>query len=328
MPDVLSDIFDTIRLRATLYFRTNYFPPWAVAVPAYKRAARFHLVVQGRCHVALASGRTADLNPGDIVLIPHGREHSLADVAGRTPAPLATVMSDSGNDGQDVSIIGQGEPNASTQMICGHFSFAAAADHPLLRSLPELVVLTPADRARQALLDETLRLVTRRVFTDGLGSAAAISRLSEVFFIEAVRASIEQSPEMARILGAMIDVQIGRALKFMHDDPARAWTVQSLAGEVGMSRSRFADRFAELMGEGPMAYLTEWRLQKALSRLGGSEISIKGLAREAGYLSPAAFTRAFAQRFGKSPSDYRFDEFRFDLQKVPNHLPTRRIKGV
>lgn len=305
MHDLLSDIFDTIRLRATLYFRTDYSPPWALTVPACEKAARFHLVIQGRCHVALASGRTADLNPGDLILIPHGREHSLADTAGRTPAPLETVVRDSGYDGRGVFVVGRGDPTASTQMICGHFGFTAAADHPLLRALPEVIVLTPADRARHALLDDTLRLVIRRVFTDGLGAAAAISRLSEVFFIEAVRASIEQCPEMARILGAMTDAQIGRALELMHKDPGRAWTVESIAAEVGMSRSRFADRFAELTGEGPMGYLTEWRLQKALARLSASEVSIKELAREAGYQSPAAFTRAFAQRFGTPPSDYR-----------------------
>jgi AraC family transcriptional regulator, activator of mtrCDE len=328
MPDVLSDIFDTIRLRATLYFRTDYSPPWAVTVPAYERAARFHLVIQGRCHVALASGRSADLNTGDLVLIPHGREHSLADAAGRSPAPLETVVRDSGYDGRGVFVVGRGDPTASTQMICGHFGFTEAADHLLLRSLPEMIVLTPADRARHALLDETLRLVTRRVFTDELGAAAAISRLSEVFFIEAVRASIGQCPELARILGAMTDIQVGRALELMHNDPARAWRVESLAVEVGMSRSRFADRFAELMGQGPMAYLTEWRLQKALARLGGSEVSINKLARETGYQSPAAFTRAFAQRFGMSPSDYRSEEIQIDLQIVPKSLPTPRIKGA
>lgn len=322
MADVLSDIFDTIRLRATFYFRTDYFPPWAITVPAHERAARFHLVVQGRCHVALASGRTADLNPGDLILIPHGREHSLADSAGRTPVPLETVMKDSGYDGCGAFVVGQGDPTDSTQLICGHFSFTEGADHPLLRSLPEVIVLTAADRARHALLDETLRLVTRRAFADGLGSAAAISRLSEVFLIEAVRASIGRCPEMSRILGAMTDTHVGRALDLLHNHPSRTWTVESLAAAVGMSRSRFAERFAELMGEGPMAYLAEWRLQKALARLNGADVSVKELAREAGYQSSAAFTRAFAHRFGMPPTAY------LDLHIVPKNLPILRLNSA
>lgn len=306
--DVLSDIFDTIRLRATLYFRTDYSPPWAITVPAYAQAARFHLVIQGRLHVWLASGQTADLGPGDLILVPRGQEHVLADSPGRVPAPLETVVKDSGYDGRGVFIVGHGNPSASTQMVCGHFGFTEGADHPLLRALPDMIVLTSADRARHALLDETLRLVARRIFTQGLGSAAAISRLSEVFFIEAVRASVEQCPELRRILGAMTDPQVGRALELMHNEPARGWTVESLAAEVGMSRSRFADRFAELMDQGPMAYLSEWRLQKALARLGGGDVSIKELAHDIGYQSPAAFTRAFAQRFGAPPTDFRGGE--------------------
>lgn len=308
MTDVLSDIFDTIRLRATLYFRTDYSPPWAITVPPYAQAARFHLVIQGRCHIALASGHTADLGPGDLIMITRGQEHTLADRAGRRPAPLETVMKESGYDGNGVFVLGRGNPNASTQMVCGHFGFTEGADHPLLRALPAMIVLTPADRARHALLDDTLRLVVRRVFTEGLGSAAAISRLSEVFFIESVRASIEQCPELGKVLGAMTDPQVGRALELMHKDAARGWTVDGLATEVGMSRSRFAERFAEQMGQGPMAYLGEWRLQKALARLANADLSVKEVAHEIGYQSAAAFTRAFAQRFGAPPTEFRNSE--------------------
>lgn len=305
MDDVLSDIFDTIRLRATLYFRTDFSAPWAIAVPACRQAARFHLVVQGRCHATLASGRTADLGPGDLIVIFRGQEHTLADSPGRTPAPLERVIEDSGYDGGGVFVVGSGDPCASTQMVCGHFDFTDGADHPLLRALPEAVVMTPADRARHPVLDETLRLVVRRVFTEGLGAGAAISRLCEVFFIETVRASIEQSPALARIIGAMTDPQIGRALELMHKDAGRPWTVESLALAVGMSRSRFADRFKELMGDGPMGYLADWRLQRALVFLGQSRVNVQEVAARVGYQSAAAFTRAFAQKFGAPPSDFR-----------------------
>lgn len=305
MADVLSDIFDTIRLRATLYFRTDYSPPWAVTVPNYARAARFHLVIQGRCHVTLASGKSVDLGPGDLIVIPRGQEHVLADSPERTPAPLETVIEESGYDGNGVFVVGDGDPTASTQMVCGHYSFTEGADHPLLRALPEMIVLTPRDRARHALLDETLRLVARRIFSEGLGSAAAISRLSEVFFIEAVRVSIETCPELARILGAMTDTQVGRALELVHQSPAHPWTVEDLATQVGMSRSRFAERFAEAMGMGPMAYLSDWRLQKALALLEDGRRSVQQIAQDSGYRSPAAFSRAFGAKFGVTPTDWR-----------------------
>ena len=305
MTDVLSDIFDTIRVRGTLYFRTDYSSPWAIKVPTYANAARFHLVVQGRCHVTLPSGRFADLGPGDLIVVTRGQEHVLADAPDRSPAPLERVIQESGYNGKGAFVLGKGNPAASTQMVCGHFGFAEGADHPLLRVLPEIIVMTAADSARHVLLDDTLRLVTRCAFSNALGAAAAISRLSEVFFIEVLRASIGQSPELARVLEAMTDPQIGRALQLIHQDVAKPWTVESLAHEVGMSRSRFAERFSELIGEGPMSYLSDWRLQRALVLLSEPRVNVQTVAAKVGYLSAAAFTRAFAQKFGAPPSEFR-----------------------
>jgi AraC family transcriptional regulator, activator of mtrCDE len=308
MIDILSDIFDTIRLGGTLYFRTDFSPPWAITVPAYAQAARFHLVIQGHCHVRLASGRGLNIGPGDLVLIPRGQGHVLADSVGRTPAPLEQVIQESGFDGTGAFVIGKGDPQATTQMVCGHLSFSQGADHPLLRALPEVLVMTPADRDRHPLLDDSLRLVARRALADAPGAAASISRLSEVIFIEAVQASIERHPPLAQVMNAMTDHQIGRALELVHKAPSDPWSVDSLAKAIGMSRSRFAERFTELVGVTPMAYVTEWRLQKALARLSRKEVSIKEIAVAAGYQSSAAFARAFAQRFGISPTRYREPE--------------------
>ncbi|MFA5949434.1 MAG: AraC family transcriptional regulator [Hyphomicrobium sp.] len=304
MTDILSDIFETIRLRGTLYFRTDYAPPWAVTVPAYEQAARFHLIVQGRCHVEITGGGPgADLGPGDLMLITGGREHILSDCAGREPAPLEEIVRRSGYDGKGVFAYGTAEPGAATQMVCGHLNFTRGADHPLLRALPPLIVMRPAERAMHPLLDDTLRLVVRRAFTDTLGAAASISRLSEVFFIETVRASIDAHTELSRVIAAMTDAQVGRALSSIHEAPADPWTVESLAQVAGMSRSRFAERFTELVGVAPMAYVAEWRMQKALARLVESDANVKVVAAEVGYQSAAAFTRAFVNRFGVTPTE-------------------------
>ena len=113
------------------------------------------------------------------------------------------------------------------------------------------------------------------------------------------------SPAMSAILTALQDPQIGKALTKMHEAPEHPWTVENLAAEVGMSRSRFADRFRTLLHMSPMAYLSEWRLQRALALLDGSRFSVSQVAVQSGYQSPAAFTRAFAAKFGTSPTDYR-----------------------
>lgn len=303
--DVLSDIFDTLRLRGTLYFRTDFSPPWAISVPDFERAARFHLVVQGRCHVRMESGRAVDLAAGDLVVIPAGRAHVLADQPDRTAVALDDVLKRSGFQGEGTFVIGNGDPQASTRLVCGHLSYDIGGDHPLVQALPEVIVMRPTDRARAPLLDDTLRMVARCVFADELGSGASIARLSEVFFIETVRVAVAHHPALARIIAAMTDPQIGRVLQHVHRAVGSPWTVETLAAAANMSRSRFAERFSELLGVAPMSYVTEWRLQKARARLADGDASVKAIAGEVGYQSPAAFTRAFSARFGCSPSDVR-----------------------
>ena len=303
--DILDDILGTLDLKGALYFRTDFSPPWAVTVPDLQQAARFHLAVQGTCHVAFPSGASVRLGPGDLVLIPRGRSHVLADGPGRTAPPLETVLTDAGYRGDGVLVVGEGRADAATQLICGHFTFRPGADHPILRALPDYLLTTAAVRARSPWLDEVLRLVTRRMFAGELGSTAAVTRLSEVVFIELLRAGIGEAPALDALMEAFTDPHIGRALELIHARPSDPWTVERLAGEVGMSRTRFADRFSQLMGAGPMSYLSEWRLQKALSLLDDARTSVQQVAVQTGYRSPAAFTRAFAGKFGVPPTEYR-----------------------
>jgi len=106
-------------------------------------------------------------------------------------------------------------------------------------------------------------------------------------------------------MSAVYDPQIGKSLGLIHGDVGHAWTVESLAAAVGMSRSRFAERFRELVGSGPMAYIADWRLQRALNLLAQSNVPIKSVAHQIGYRSAAAFTRAFSDRFGCTPKERR-----------------------
>ena len=303
--DILGDVFSTLRLRGALYFRTDLSGPFAVKVPELGRAARFHLVVQGVCLVRVGSGETVTLHAGDLILVPAGRDHTLSDAPCDAAPDLETVLSDAGYDGRGVLTVGDGDPAAATQMVCGHLTFRDGADHPLLRALPDSLVTRSADRAKEPWLDEILRLITRRIFLPTPGSEAAVIRLSEALFIELIRFSAQQHPAMASLIAAVEDPQIGRSLTAIHERADANWTVQSLAAEAGMSRSRFAERFRTLIGMSPMGYLSEWRLQKALAMLDESRCSVQQVAARTGYQSPAAFTRAFAAKFGAPPSEYR-----------------------
>jgi AraC-like DNA-binding protein len=303
--DVLDDILNTLSLKGALYFRTDFSSPWSVRVPDLDGAARFHLVVQGVCHVAVADGAKLTLRAGDLVLIPAGKSHILAERETGDAPLLETVLAKAGYDGKGVLTIGDCDPAASTQMVCGHFTFRDGADHPLLRTLPPHLLITAADRARHPWLDEILRLLTRRVFEAGPGANIAVTRLSEAAFVEMLRAGAGETPEMASVLAALSDKQIGRSLEVMHARPEHVWTVESLAHEAGMSRSRFAEKFRTLIGMSPLAYLSEWRLQKALSLLDQGGFSVQQAAARSGYQSPAAFSRAFSAKFGAPPAAYR-----------------------
>ena len=303
--DALDDILTTLDLRGALYFRTEFNSPWSVAVPEYEKAARFHLVVTGVCHVAFPSGYVLRLGAGDLVMIPSGRSHILSD-SGETKAPaLETVLEDAGYDGKGVLILGDGDENAATQMICGHYSFRHGADHPFLQALPEFLSITAADRMQRPWLDDCLRMIAGRVLSGSLGSTAAATRLSEALFIEILDTEFGKDGPLAQVMGALRDPQIGTALTAIHGDPAAPWTVDSLARQAGMSRSRFSDRFTSLLGLGPMAYVADWRMQKALSLLDDERLSIQEVAGRSGYRSAAGFTRAFVSKFGLPPKQFR-----------------------
>lgn len=303
--DALDDVFETLDLKGTLYFRTDFSGPWAVTVPDLPEAARFHLVLQGECHINIVGGAQIGLRPGDLVMIPRGRSHVLADRPGRIAPPLETVLRDAGYDGRGVLRLGQSDPQASTQLICGHYSFRHMADHPILAALPDHILVTAAMRLGMPWLDEVLRIMGRRVFSDSQGSAISIKRLSEVVFVEVVRAGIASDETLSGVLAGFRDPQIGHALSLIHDAPEKPWSVASLAGEVGMSRSAFAERFRSLVGLAPVTYLSEWRLQKALPMLDHTRQSVQQVASQTGYQSSAAFSRAFSAKFGISPSEYR-----------------------
>lgn len=303
--DILHDIVDTLALKGAFYFRTDFSPPWSVKVPDLAGAARFHLVLQGRCNVEVDGGGAVDLGPGDLLLIPRGRAHALSDAPGRSPRPLETVLDAVGYDGRGAFVLGEADPSASTQMVCGHYAFRQGADHPILRALPDYLLTNAAGRAKNVLLDEMLRLVAQKVFSDDLGAPATLTRLSEIIFIELLRVSVDHAPALGSVIEALNDPQIGKAISLIHAEPAQRWTVDSLARAVGMSRSRFAERFRALVGEGPMRYLADWRLQRALALLDRPQASIQRVAIETGYRSPAAFARAFSEKFGLAPSDYR-----------------------
>jgi AraC-like DNA-binding protein len=305
--DVLADIFETIQLRGAFYFRTDFSPPWGTTVPHLGRVARFHHVVQGRCWIGVGGAEPIELSPGDFLLVPNGESHILSHAPTAEALPLETVLTAAGYQGETLLAVGAGDPDAATQLVCGHLTFGDGADHVILRALPSLIRIGNAERARRPWFDQVLRLLVSHAFSGHAGSIAVVTRLSEIVFIEAIRFAGDEAPEVRRLMEAFADPRIGRAIALIHQQPARPWTVGSLANEIGMSRTRFAEQFREMIGTSPVSYLTDWRFQRATAALSTGRQPISEIARQCGYSSPAAFTRAFNDRFGRTPKAFRRD---------------------
>lgn len=158
---------------------------------------------------------------------------------------------------------------------------------------------------RENWLDDVMRVFACRQVDGEAGERAPVTRPSQAMLSEFLRNGMARRDALRDLMQAFRDRHIGQALEHIHLDPARDWTVQRLARAVGMSRSAFAERFREMTGAGPMGYLADWRLQRALALLEQTDHAIQQIANYVGYQSAASFTRAFVGKFGRTPSAMR-----------------------
>ena len=267
-PDTLGEIFAHIHFCHVSWQR----------VPVDRQSsggARLYVAGDGVWPLTVAPGQEALASPGDLILLAPGRS---------MPAP---------------------PPDKACRVLTGELTFGAGADHPLLQALPDIVLVSRAARERDPCLDETVRLLLRHLLFGNRTSMAVLTRLSEIVMIEIIRSAARESSVLTNVMGAFHDRRIGAALALLHRESERAWTVQSLAAAVAMSRSRFAARFQAVTGHGPLTYLQDLRLRQAEARLRSGAPSVREVARHAGYRSASGLTRAFAHRFGQTPGAVR-----------------------
>jgi AraC-like DNA-binding protein len=232
--------------------------------------------------------------------VPHGEGHILRSEPG-APAPgILELALEQVSDRYE--ILRHGEGGAPTALICGAVRFDHPAAHNLVEILPDMIHVEASSSSELDWLQSTLRLMAAEARQLRPGGEAVITRLADVLVVQAIRSWIETDPAArSGWLGALRDRHIGRAIAIIHRDPARAWTVASLADEVGMSRSAFAARFTELVGEPAMQYVTRWRMHVALTSFKEDRATVAELASRLGYRSEAAFARAFKRVIGVSP---------------------------
>lgn len=306
--DRLGETLHRLRMRGTFYCHATLTEPWALEMPAVPDSVSFHVLVAGNCRIEVP-GRdgTTVLTPGtgDLALVPHGQGHVLRGAPGTQPAPRVDLLPQRYVSPHYSVLRHGGDGPGGTTLLCGVVAFDEPVARALLAQLPPVLHVAAADPGPTPVA-ETVRLMSAELAEVRPGGEAIATRLADVLVVQAVRAWLDRDPAARRgWLGALADPQVGRVLAAVHADPGSAWTLDRLAREAAMSRTAFAARFTDLVGEPPGRYVTRWRMALAHDRLRAGDVTVAALADDLGYRSEAAFSRAFTRTVGRTPGSVR-----------------------
>ena len=329
--DTLSDVLRSVRLRSAVFYFVSGEGDWVAEAPASSEIAgtvmpdaehviEYHVVTSGECWAAIVGEQPRKLKRGDIIMLPQGDAHVVSSSPGMRAKPNVDAFFEMqrdhrpfrvhySNGAEPVSVDRDsgnvpafGASESGTTLVCGFIGVDVRPFNPLLATLPRLLHL-PGAGGRS---EQFAQLAAEESALKRPGAEALLERLSEMMFVDAIRRHVEQLPEQSTgWLAGLRDRFVGRALALLHDRPAAEWTVEELSRQVGLSRSAFHERFVELIGQPPIQYLTQWRMQAASRLLRDTRASVASIAMDVGYDSEAAFARAFKRAAGAPPAAWR-----------------------
>jgi len=280
-----------------------------VLMPDADHVIPYHLVMEGACFARLLDGEFVELAAGDVVMFPSGDRHVLATASDMSRQHEPTEIT-----GESLSLLKRNEivpfkaglSGEATRIVCGYLACDRRLAEPIIRSLPRLLRVSLHGGRTAAWVRSSIEYSIVQSKSQLPGSGMVLARLSEVLFAESIRQHMEAVPqEETGWLAAVRDRYVGRTLALLHDKPAHPWTVDELAGKVGLSRSALAQRFVGLIGTPPIEYLLRWRILLAARHLRESRAPVVRIASDVGYESEAAFNRAFKRVTGSPPVTWR-----------------------
>ncbi|HLU71117.1 MAG TPA: AraC family transcriptional regulator [Nonomuraea sp.] len=302
--DVLSDVIAGMRIGRPHSMRVTWQAPWGQRFAVMPGSAGFQVILQGSCWLIPDTGEPVQLHVGDVLFFPHGHGYALAD---SPSTPIPDWVCEPGDDIELFASASAGGSGAVTATLCGGYRLDRANGHPILRELPETIHL-PARLGERRELRAAVDLLAAEIANPGLGADTVVASLLDTLLLYILRAYLDLESEYCEAGGwaaALADPGISAALEAVHRDPAHPWTVASLAGLAGLSRAAFARRFAALVGQPPLGYLTWWRLNLASRLLRSTDAPLSEVARRVGYGSEFAFANAFKRAFGTPPGRFR-----------------------
>ena len=300
--DTLSLILNDIRLHGAVFRESQMSSPWSVRLHT-PGLTSFHIVTRGEAWLLRATAEPLRLQAGDIVTLPSGIEHRVQDDPATRITPHDLMPDLSGLHAEPVRLGGNGP---GTELLSGHYRFDIDLARPLITALPEVMHQRSVAGAPPLWLRIGLQFLAQETATTLPGQQVIINRVADILLVEALRDHVASLPEGAgNWLLALRDSALSSALAAMHQAPDRDWTVPELAEIAHLSRSAFAERFTQIMGQPPLTYLTEHRMRLAAWKLTQTRLSLAQIAAQVGYASEAAFSQAFKRAQGQSPSAFR-----------------------
>lgn len=297
--DVLADLLERAGARGALFSHTRAHGEWSIDFPPSPGLV-VHVLIEGSAVIVTSGGAVHRLHGGDVVLI---RGEDLHRLATDRDVPAESLASFSARHAASARRFVADGPGAATTFMCGAYRFGGDLLSALIAHLPRVLVVHPDPGSS---LRAALELLATEMLLDVPGQQTVLDRLLDVAVIGVLRAHLAEAgagaPGWYR---ALEDPAVSRALAAVHAEPARGWTVGSLARLAGLSRAAFARRFAAVVGVPPVEYVTGWRMALARERLRGTADPLVAVAREVGYGSEFAFAAAFKREHGLPPGRWR-----------------------
>ncbi|MEU7573700.1 AraC family transcriptional regulator [Micromonospora sp. NPDC049240] len=305
--DAVAGLLDGPRARGAFLLRSMLTPPWSMLIRD-EAPLTVVAVVHGDAWLVPAEAAAARLGAGDVAIVRGPAPYTVADDPATPPQvvvhPGQRCITPDGQELYEMARLGfrtwGNGPDGRTVLLTGTYPVRGAVGRRLLDALPALVVVP-----RVSWDSPLVPLLAAEIVKDDPGQEAVLDRLLDLLLIAALREWFDRpgaaTPAWYR---AYADPVVGRALRMLHHDPARPWTVASLAAGVGISRAALARRFTGLVGEPPMSYLTGWRLALAADLLREPGATVGAVARRVGYGSSFALSAAFKRRYGVSPRQH------------------------
>jgi AraC-like DNA-binding protein len=309
--DPLSDVLRAVRLNGAYFYRVEAGAPWSYftagardlvprIMPDAEHLISYHILLTGRCWAGVEGEQQVLMNPGDVVVFPHGDPHLMSSAQGHG----ANAPTESGRPAQYPELVLLGDSDErGTAFVCGFLGCDTRPFNPLLAALPRRMHMPGAAAGWLSVFPKQVVAESR---DGGIGSATMLTRMAELMFVEVLRHYFAELPaQQTGWLAGLKDAVVGPAIHRLHQNPAHPWTLPELAQGIAASRTVLVDRFTRLVGMPPMRYLTRWRLQLASEQLANGSLKVASIATAVGYESEAAFSRAFKRETGLSPAAWR-----------------------